>query len=93
MKENQFKLSQICSYCFFFKGLKYEFETAVVKEPSAFEPLKFFCNMMGQHWKVCPNYYKALPWVWDAVTMVIVSIMKLDKVGPLGNFAYPVAAK
>ena len=26
------------------KGLKYEFETAVVNEPSMFEPLKFYCN-------------------------------------------------
>ena len=25
------------------KGLKKEFETAVVNEPSAFEPLKFYC--------------------------------------------------
>ena len=27
---------------FFSKGLKNEFETAVVKEPSVFEPLKFY---------------------------------------------------
>ena len=26
------------------KGLKNEFETAVVNEPSVFEPLKFYCN-------------------------------------------------
>ena len=24
-------------------GLKHEFETAVVNEPSVFEPLKFYC--------------------------------------------------
>ena len=29
----------------FSKGPKNEFETAVVNEPSVFEPLKFFCNM------------------------------------------------
>ena len=29
---------------FFSKGHKNEFETAVVKEPSEFEPLKFYCN-------------------------------------------------
>ena len=29
---------------FFSKGLKSEFETAVVNEPSLFEPLKFYCN-------------------------------------------------
>ena len=28
---------------FFAKGLKKEFETAVVNEPSVFEPLKFYC--------------------------------------------------
>ena len=43
MKENQLKLSQICSYRIFFKGLKDEFETAVVNESSVFEPVKFYC--------------------------------------------------
>ena len=42
-KENHPTLSQICSYGIFSKGLKKEFETAVVNEPSVFEPLKFFC--------------------------------------------------
>ena len=28
---------------FFSSGLKEEFETAVVNEPSVFEPLKFYC--------------------------------------------------
>ena len=28
----------------FSKGLKNEFETAVVNEPSVFEPLKFYCT-------------------------------------------------
>ena len=28
----------------FFKGLKNEFETAVVNEPSVFKPLKFYCT-------------------------------------------------
>ena len=28
---------------FFSKGLKNEFETALVNEPSVFEPLKFYC--------------------------------------------------
>ena len=43
-KENLPKLSQICSYGMFSKGLKNEFETALVNEPSVFEPLKFYCN-------------------------------------------------
>ena len=40
------KLSQICSYGILSKGLKNEFETAMVKEPSMFKPLKFYCNML-----------------------------------------------
>ena len=43
-KEKHHKLSQICSYGLFSKGLKNEFETAVVNEPSVFEPLKFYCT-------------------------------------------------
>ena len=34
----------ICS-----KGLKNEFETAVVNEPSVFEPLKFYCSLILQY--------------------------------------------
>ena len=34
--ENHFKLSLICSYGIFSKGLQNEFETAVLKEPSVF---------------------------------------------------------
>ena len=45
-KENHPKLSQICIYGIFSKGLKNEFETAVVNEPSVFEPLKFYCNKL-----------------------------------------------
>ena len=30
----------------FSKGLKNEFETAMVKEPSVFEPLKFYCRYL-----------------------------------------------
>ena len=40
-KENRPKLSLICSYEIFSKGLKNEFETAMVNEPSVFESLKF----------------------------------------------------
>ena len=42
-KEKHPELSQICSYGIFSKGLKNEFETAVVNEPSVFEQLKFYC--------------------------------------------------
>ena len=36
---------------FCFKGLKDEFETAVVDEPSVFEPLKFYCRWAA--WCLC----------------------------------------
>ena len=45
-KEKHPKLSQICSYGIFSKGLKNEFERAMVNEPSVFEPLKFYCIML-----------------------------------------------
>ena len=35
--------SKSTSMGFFSKGLKNEFETAVVNEPSVFKPLKFYC--------------------------------------------------
>ena len=45
-KKKHSKLSQISNYWIFSKGLKNEFETAVVNEPSVFEPLKFYCISM-----------------------------------------------
>ena len=46
-KENNPKLSQICNYGIWSKGLKNEFELAVVNRPSVFEPLKFYCIWFG----------------------------------------------
>ena len=46
--ENHPKLSKICSYRIFSKGLKNEFETAMVNEPSVFDPLKFYCVKLNQ---------------------------------------------
>ena len=43
-KKEHHKLFQIYSYGLFSKGLMNEFETAVVNEPSVFEPLKFYCR-------------------------------------------------
>ena len=38
------------------KGFKNEFETAVINEPSVFEPLKFYCKcMLVLFWKETPN--------------------------------------
>ena len=38
------KYNNVCCYRIFSRGLKNEFETAVVNEPSVFEPLKFYCS-------------------------------------------------
>ena len=43
IKKNQPELSRVCIYGIFSKGLKSEFETTVVNEPSVFEPLKVCC--------------------------------------------------
>ena len=43
IKENQLKSSQLNRYWIFPKELKDELETAVVNEPSVFEPLLFYC--------------------------------------------------
>ena len=45
IKNNHPKLSQICSYGTFSKGLNNEFETAMVNEPPVFEPLKFYSTV------------------------------------------------
>ena len=53
--KNHPKLPEVCSYEIFSKGLKNEFETAVVSEPSVFEPLKFYCILIQE---TCGNFYK-----------------------------------
>ena len=47
--QNYPKYSSGCSYWIFCKGLKNEFEIAVVHEPSVFEPLKFYCMSAKLH--------------------------------------------
>ena len=42
--ERRPKLCQICNCGICSKGPKNEFDTAVVNEPSVFEPLKFYCT-------------------------------------------------
>ena len=42
-KKNTINYFKSAAMIFFHKGLKNEFETAVVNEPSVFEPLKFYC--------------------------------------------------
>ena len=48
-KENHSKLSQICNYRICCKGPKNEFETAIVNEPSVFEPLKKYVYGKKHH--------------------------------------------
>ena len=42
-KKNTLNYPKSAAMGFFSKGLRNEFETAVVNEPSVFEPLKFYC--------------------------------------------------
>ena len=51
-KENHPKLSQIYNYGICSKGPKNEFETAVVNEPSVFEPFKFYCIFLSVNFSV-----------------------------------------
>ena len=44
-KKNTLNYPKSAALCFFSKGLKNEFETAVVNEPLVFEPLKFYCTI------------------------------------------------
>ena len=37
---------------FFSKGLKNEFEVTIVKEPSVFEPLKFYCISLASYFSL-----------------------------------------
>ena len=43
-KKNTLNHPKSAAMGFFSKGLKNVFETAVVNEPSVFEPLKFYCS-------------------------------------------------
>ena len=40
------KYNNACTYGIFPFGLKNEFDSAVVNEPSVFEPLKFYCTLV-----------------------------------------------
>ena len=48
-KKNTLNYPKSAAVGFFPKGLKNEFETAVVNEPSVFEPLKFYCISEYHH--------------------------------------------
>ena len=53
-------VSEICSYGIFSKGLKNEFETAVVNEPSVFEPRKVFYIRTSSHLRSTISYYSKI---------------------------------
>ena len=42
------KYNNVCNYGDFSYRLKNEFETAVVNQPSVFEPLKVYCILLGK---------------------------------------------
>ena len=45
-KKNTLNCPKSAAMGFFSKGLKNEFETAVVNKPSVYEPLKFYCTII-----------------------------------------------
>ena len=51
---------------FFSKGLKNEFETAVVNEPSVFEPLKFYCICNHSRGGITPSNSRINTVFWKA---------------------------
>ena len=55
-KKNTLNCPKSAAMGFFSKGLKNEFETAMVNEPSVFEPLKFYC-IPTQH----SDFFQAFP--------------------------------
>ena len=57
IKKNTLNHPKSAAMGFFSKGLKNEFETAVVNEPSMFEPLKFYCISV-RHQGKCFREYK-----------------------------------
>ena len=74
-KEKHPKLAQICSYGKFSKGLKNEFERAVVNEPSVFEPLKFYCIVPSN------DFSEPLRFTYYA-SDVVVSVISLRLMSP-----------
>ena len=65
-KENHSDYPYSAAMGFFSKGLKDKFKTAMVNEPSVFEPLKFYCiKLLKKHQGVpihhnfsCPRHFK-----------------------------------
>ena len=67
------KLSHICNYGICSKGPKNEFETAMVNEPSVFEPLKFYCICLSlrkvyTNTEDCGSHRSKLPYLFGYKT-------------------------
>ena len=54
---------QSFDYAIFSKGLENEFRTALVKEPSVFEPLKVYCNQSGKRLPLLLELNCSIPWL------------------------------
>ena len=77
-KKNTSNYPKSAAMGIFSKGLKNEFETAVVNEPSVFEPLKFFCIMkksLDHETKLMAQY--ASPPSIDLLQMFVLASLKI----------------
>ena len=83
---NNLKLSQICRYGIFSKGLKNVFKTTVVNESSVFELLKFYCIILFHYFFWSPKPKAPL------VAYMLGRLRRLSSVYtfkrlPLGNYS------
>ena len=76
-RKNTLNYTRSAAMGFFSKGLKNEFETAVVNEPSVFEPLKFYCNYQAQKFTdrttIVRRHWSILLWNLTALDTILIS--------------------
>ena len=81
-KKNTLNCPKSAAMGFFSKGLKNEFEIAMVNEPSVFEPLKFYC-IPTQH----SDFFQAFPSSFFSLKKKnIFHCRSPDKIGNGGQF-------
>ena len=84
------KYNNVCSYGIFSWGLKDEFETAMVNEPSVFEPLKVYCRYSKMdlcyllikflHHKIKVRYpKKKIRKIWISINTLNISYTSLSQ--------------
>ena len=61
------RYNYVCSYRICSYGLKKEFETAVVNEPSVFEPLKFYCILV----LILTLSSQTSHYIWNCITQPV----------------------